>query len=87
MRYRRAIVAADTAFARELCGAAARYYPPLNAIAASEALHALWSKASREALASRIDLQLESLPRDWHDYAVRFEAILDEALNPNVGPR
>jgi glycosyltransferase involved in cell wall biosynthesis len=76
----RAVVAADTPFAREICGSAALYYSPLNAASACETLAAALLPESRKKLEALTARRLSEFPSGWDQYARDFEAIVSEAI-------
>lgn len=80
MGYGLPIVASDTAVNREMCGNAALYYSPFDAVAAAEQLATLLrSPKERQSLQEANVYQFRHSHLGWVEYSRRFVALLEEA--------
>ncbi len=74
------IVTTDIAFARSLCGEAARYYPPLSATAAAEAIYAVATDTGlRQRLIAAGHRQLKTYD-NYTERAYKLIAMLEDAV-------
>ena len=74
------IVAADTAVNREICGPAARYYPPLDMEQAADAVMSLTNSAARRTLGMVARQRFNEIAQSWQTYVARCRTLIDEVL-------
>lgn len=77
LNFRLPTVAAGTAVNREICGAGALYYPPLDARAAAAAIERALEPEMRHALLTGAAERLSSFDWSWRRYAAEFRALVE----------
>jgi glycosyltransferase involved in cell wall biosynthesis len=75
------IVAADTAINREMCGAAALYYPPLDAVAGAGAVQQALEPSVSARLTASARGRIASFDWGWPRYARQFTEMIREILS------
>lgn len=71
------IVAADTAVNREICGAAAKYYAAIDAVAGARSLLAALEKEENQRLKAEAPAQLSALNCSWDAYRESFLKLIE----------
>ena len=74
----RAILTSDRDFARWMCGDLARYFDPLSAGAAADAIEALVAAPPDAEWAGRARARLAEFPADWDETEAAFARVLRE---------